>query len=243
VALDKKSGEERWRALDDVAQYSAPVLVEQAGKPVVVCWTGASVAGIDPDTGAVQWRQPMPVSRMPIGVATPVFNQDRIFVSSFYDGSLLLKLRSDVPRADVLWRRMGRDERNTDALHCMISTPVMEGDFIYGVDSYGELRCLDARTGDRIWEDLSATPRNRWSNIHIVRNGDRYWLFNERGQLIIGRLSPQGFREISRTQLLDPTSEQLRQRGGVCWSHPAFADRHIFARNDRELVCASLEAP
>jgi hypothetical protein len=77
----------------------------------------------------------------------------------------------------------------------------------------------------------------------MVRNGDRTWMFNERGELLTGTLSPQGFREISRTKLIEPTTEQLRQRGGVCWSHPAYAYRHIFARNDREIVCASLEPP
>ncbi len=87
-----------------------------------------------------------------------------------------------------------------------------------------------------------ATSRVRWSNIHMVRNGDRVWMFNERGELIITQLSPRGFHEISRAKLIEPTTEQLGQRGGVCWSHPAFAYRHVFARNDRELVCASLEA-
>jgi hypothetical protein len=65
-------------------------------------------------------------------------------------------------------------------------------------------------------------------------------MFNERGDLIICRLSPKGYQEISRAHLLEPTEDQLRQRGGVCWSHPAYADKHVFARNDRELVCASL---
>ena len=64
----------------------------------------------------------------------------------------------------------------------MISTPYMEGDYVYGIDSYGELRCLDARTGDRIWEDLTAVPKARWSTIHMVRNGGRVWMFNERGR-------------------------------------------------------------
>jgi hypothetical protein len=67
-------------------------------------------------------------------------------------------------------------------------------------------------------------------------------MFNERGQLIIGRLTPTGFEELSRAQLIAPTLDQLGERGGVCWAHPAFAYRHVFARNDRELVCASLEA-
>ena len=68
-------------------------------------------------------------------------------------------------------------------------------------------------------------------------------MFNERGELLIGRLTPEGFEEISRAQLIKPTREQLNQRGGVCWSHPAFAHKHIFARNDEELVCADLSAP
>ena len=65
-------------------------------------------------------------------------------------------------------------------------------------------------------------------------------MYNERGELIISELSPQGFQEISRAKLLDPTTVQLDRRGGVCWSHPAYAEKHVFARNDRELVCASL---
>ena len=75
----------------------------------------------------------------------------------------------------------------------------------------------------------------------MVRNGERTWMFNEKGELLITRLTPEGYREISRAQLIDPTPGQLDRRGGVCWSHPAFAYKHVFARNDRELVCASLE--
>jgi hypothetical protein len=91
-----------------------------------------------------------------------------------------------------------------------------------------------------VWEDLTAVPKNRWSTIHFVKNGDRYWMFNERGELIIAKLSPKGYEEISRAQVLDPTTAQLPQRGGVCWSHPAFANRCLFARNDKELICVSL---
>jgi outer membrane protein assembly factor BamB len=62
-------------------------------------------------------------------------------------------------------------------------------------------------------------------------------------ELIIARLTPQGFQELSRAKLIDTTADQNRQRrGGVTWSHPAFAYRHVFARNDRELVCADLSA-
>jgi hypothetical protein len=180
---------------------------------------------------------------MPLGVPTPVVDGERLFLCGFYDGSLMLRLLHDRPGVEKLWQRRGANERNTDALHSIISTPLLVGDSLYGVDSYGELRCLDARTGDRLWESSQAVPRSRWATIHFVRNGDRVWMFNERGQLLITRLTPRGFEELSRAQLIQPTTGQLPQRSGVCWSHPAFAYRHVFARNDEELVCASLEAP
>lgn len=240
VAFNKLDGKEVWRALKDPIQYSAPIVVKQAGQDVVICWTGDSVSGLAPLTGKTLWSVPFPRKKMPIGVATPVVSGDRLFVTSFYDGSHMLRLKQDVPGAEVLWKRVGDSELQTDALHSIISTPLFVGDYIYGVDSYGELRCLKAENGDRVWENLTATPKSRWSTIHFVPNGDRTWMFNERGELIIGELSPQGFREISRANLLEPTREQLNQRGGVCWSHPAFANGHVFARNDRELVCASL---
>ncbi|MBX7165375.1 MAG: PQQ-like beta-propeller repeat protein [Pirellulales bacterium] len=242
VAFDRRSGAERWKALDDRASYAAPIVIEQAGRRVVACWTGDNVVGLDPASGETLWKHPFVPTRMVIAITTPVVDRERLFVSSFYDGSLMLRLVPDALRVEQIWRRLGPDEQHTDSLHSIISTPVLDGEYVYGVDSYGELRCLDAKSGDRIWESQQATPRARWSTIHTVRNGDHYWMFNERGELLIARLTPQGFEELSRTKLIEPTAEQLRQRGGVCWAHPAYANRHVFARNDRELVCASVAA-
>ena len=246
VALDKVTGEEIWKALDDPAQYSAPIIIQQGNQPVLVIWTGAGVVGLNPETGAEYWREEMKPGHMPIGIATPVTDGNRLFVSSFYDGSLMLRLTTDAqtgrPTAEQIWRKVGRDEQHTQSLHCMIGTPILEGDYVYGVDSYGQLRCLDANTGERIWESQQAVPKARWATIHMVKNDDKVWMFNERGELLIGKLTPNGFEEISRTKLIEPTTVQLDQRGGVCWSHPAFADRRVFARNDREIVCASVAA-
>jgi len=242
VALNKETGAEVWRALSDRAQYSAPIVVQQAGQNVVICWTGDSVAGLAAASGKVLWRYPWKPKNMPIGVATPVVEGDRVFFTSFYDGSLMLRLLPDRAEVEKVWQIVGRDEQNTLALHSIIATPVFENGYLYGTDSYGELRCLDARTGERVWENLTAVPKARWSTIHFVKNGERHFMFNERGELLIGKLSPRGFEEISRAKLLEPTTDQLPQRQGVCWSHPAFANKHIFARNDKELVCASLAA-
>jgi outer membrane protein assembly factor BamB len=240
LALDKNSGKELWRSLDDKISYSAPILTQQAGKPVVVVWTAENLNGLDPETGKVYWKIPFTV-RMGMGVSTPVQNGDYLFVSCFFSGSLLVKLGRETTTAEKVWLRAGESELKTDALHCVINTPVIKDNFIYGVDSYGELRCLRLETGDRIWEDLSAVKKNRWANIHFIEHEKQTWMFNEHGELIITELSPQGLKIISRARLIEPTTGQLNRNGtGVTWTHPAFANRHVFVRNDKSLVCAYL---
>jgi outer membrane protein assembly factor BamB len=240
VAFDKATGEEKWKSLDDRVGYAAPIIIEQASRRVLICWTGDNIAALDPVGGELLWKLPFKPAQMVLNVATPVLHDDRLFFTAFYDGSLMARLDRDKPGAEIIWRKKGKNERNTEALHSIIGTPYFDGDNVYGVDSYGELRCLDAATGDRIWESGDAVPHARWATIHMVRNGDRMFLFNERGELIIARLAPDGYHEISRAQLIEPTTGQLPDRGGVCWSHPAFANKHVFARNDKEIVCASL---
>ena len=241
LALDRITGEEKWTALAERAQYTTPVLVQQGGQPVIVVWTGDSVSGLAPADGKVLWRYEWRAHKMPIGVATPVADKDQIFFTSFYDGSLMLKLAQDKPAVEKVWQIVGQNEIETDALQSIISTPVVADGHVYGVDSYGQLRGLDGTTGKRLWENLTAVPKARWSTIHFVKNGDKYWLFNERGELIIAQLRP-------------PATP--KSAGPRCWSRrwtsfasrrrllepPGIANKCIFARNDKELVCASLEA-
>src|SRR5947199_2898716 len=90
-------------------------------------------------------------------------------------------------------------------------TPFIKGDHVYGVCSYGELRCLRLKDGKRVWQDLKATGPNpeptRWANAFLVAQGDRFFLFNEKGDLIIARLTPEGYDEVDRAHVLDPTGQ------------------------------------
>ena len=105
-----------------------------------------------------------------------------------------------------------------------------------GDTSFGSFKKMMRSSVSDDWWYLSTNFRN-------VSNGDRVWIFNEMGELIISKLSPRGFDEISRTKLIERTKGQQPSRDkGVAWSHPAFANRHVFIRNDDELVCASLAA-
>lgn len=73
--------------------------------------------------------------------------------------------------------------------------------------------------------------------------GDRAWIFSELGELILASLTAEGYREIARAKLIEPTAEGGPRRRAVTWAHPAYAYRHVFARSDREIVCVDLGAP
>src|SRR5262249_3829814 len=137
--------------------------IEQSGHRVLICWTGDNVVGLAPASGKTFWKYATKPTKMVINIATPVIERDRMFLTCFYDGAFMLRLRQDELGVEEIWKRRGPSEMKTDALQSIISTPVFQGDYVYGVDSYGEFRCLDAKTGDRVWENLSATPKARWS--------------------------------------------------------------------------------
>jgi len=245
VAFDKRSGREVWRALPTGEEpgYAQPVVFDAPGARQLVVWHPRGVASLDPRSGERLWEVPFDVD-LGMTVATPVLAGRRLLVSSFFNGSLLLELAAGPPGARTLWHVRGRSEIDSEGLHALISTPVIDGEWIYGVDSYGQLRGLDLRTGKRRWESLEPVgEKARWAAAFIVRHGDRYVINNDRGELILARLTPDGYEEIDRTPLIEPTSPASgRERGAVHWSHPAYANRHVVVRNDREIVRADLSA-
>jgi outer membrane protein assembly factor BamB len=248
VAFHKDTGKELWRSLNaDQIGYCPPVIFDIGGKRQLIVWDPETVNGLDPETGQVFWSEKFPV-KAGMSIPTPRQAGDLLLVSCFYDGSLMLKLGTDRSIPEVVWKAKSHSElpNRTDGLHCVMATPFIHEGHIYGVCSFGELRCLKAETGERLWVTMKATTGGkpeRWANAFLVAQGDRYFLFNEKGDLIIARLTPKGYHEICRAHILEPTNTMVAdQRGGasVVWSHPAFAHRACFARNDKEIVCVDL---
>ena len=133
---------------------------------------------------------------------------------------MMLALDDDRPDAELVWRGGSNNEIATDGLHSVLTTPVIRGEHIYGVGSFGQFRALNAATGERLWETQELTgERARWASAFIVAHEDRFFINNDRGDLIIARFSPAGYEEISRTQLIAPTSNSSNRRrlGGVSW--------------------------
>ncbi|NDC53335.1 MAG: pyrrolo-quinoline quinone [Planctomycetia bacterium] len=251
VAFDKDTGRELWRALSaSESGYCPPTMIESAGVRQLLIWDADNLNALDPTTGRVLWSQPLkPMYGMSI-MAPRVADtkQGRVL----YAGGIgrvgaLFALASDKPDARVVWR----GEPKT-AVYCANSTPFIAGETLYGCDcDTGMLTAVDLETGTRLWESpdatMGGTRRGKHGTAFLVRHEPepetptsprRTWIFSETGDLVLASLSPAGYVELGRAHLLDPTNECFGRE--VVWSHPAFALRCVFARNDEELVCVSL---
>jgi outer membrane protein assembly factor BamB len=246
VAFDKRTGKEIWRALSSAESgpaYSPLVIVKPGRAPrQLIVWHDSAVASLDPDTGKVHWEYPWSRTSS-LAVPAPLQAGSLLFFSGYY-GARVLKLDEEKPAPpEELWRSMSESETVTDTMNALMMTPIIIGDYVYGIDSHGELRCLDLKTGERIWETQAVTrDRALHATAHIVRNGDRVFIVNDFGEMIIARLDPKGYHEISRTQLIEPTApnSQRRSRPKGIWTPPAFANKHVIIRNDEEILSVNL---
>ena len=262
AAFDKRTGKLLWSALSARSPgYCPPMIYEAAGVRQLIVFHPEAVNALDPETGKLHWSVPFGPVENDVSITTPRLFRDArhgdlLLVSSAWDGTMVLKLGRDgaagTPTAHVLWRRAGgRSARAKDVLHVLMAPPAVRGGHVYGIHVHGQLRCLDALTGDARWETFAATnPSGEpviWSTAFVVphvpptdvdSDSFRAFLANEHGELILARLSPRGYEQVSRARLLAPTNRDAGRP--VLWSHPAFASQSAYWRNDRELVCVSL---
>jgi outer membrane protein assembly factor BamB len=244
VAFHKDTGKEAWRALTSTEVcYSPPMIYDLAGKRQLVIWLSDSVNGLDPASGKVNWTFSYPVKKMSapgpaVSIATVRCQGTRLLLSSAYFGTLLLDLGSGKP--EVVWNMQNKNVQKPQYLSSLIPSPVVKDGHIYGVSFMGELCCLDLATGKELWRTYAATGgrESDCGTAFLIPQGDRFVIFNDQGELILADLTPSGYKEISRARILEPV--QAARGRQVVWSHPAFAHRCVFARNDKEMVCVSL---
>lgn len=236
VAFDKDTGAELWRALSSKAPgYAAPVIYRVGGRRQLVIWHGEAVNGLDPETGKVYWSVPVE-TWAGMAIATPRLAGDFLFVTGFRQQSTLLRLASEPPTATVAWRGGAKV-----GVSSTLTTPWLEDGHIYAGGQDGRYTCARLADGARLWTSYAPSTGDRrasWASVFTIKHEDKFFLVNDSGDLIVARLSPRGYQEVSRARILEATTQLGRRT--VVWSHPAFAQRCVFARNDREIVCVSL---
>ncbi|SMP46293.1 PQQ-like domain-containing protein [Neorhodopirellula lusitana] len=241
VAFDKRTGDVRWKKLDTTPGYCAPCIIEAAGKRQLLIYHPHGVDSMNPENGDSYWNVEISPA-FDMSIARPMRDENLLYVSGIRTESVMLRMDENTTSVSELWR----GERGT-SVFCSNSTPMFVDGVVYGTDcNEGNLIAVDAKTGDRIWTTFQATrPEEKRFVKHgtafITRIGatDRYLLFSEMGDLIMAKLTRQGYKELGRFHAVEPTSEAFGR--DVVWSHPAYADQTAFIRNDKEIIAVSLK--
>jgi outer membrane protein assembly factor BamB len=244
MAFDKDTGAMKWKALatptTDGPGYCPPSLVQAGGVTQLVVWHPQAIVSVNPDSGAEYWRESLKPN-YGMSIMMPRAEKGLLYAGGIGGAAVALKLHADAPKAEKVWA----GEKKT-GVYPANSTPIVHDGTIYGVDVSGELRAVSLADGTRYWNATEATVNEPQTPLphgtaFLVRNSvnNHYYIFNEKGSLIIAKLSPQKYEAVAEAKLVKPTTPAFNRT--VVWSHPAFANQCVFVRNDEELACFSLK--
>jgi outer membrane protein assembly factor BamB len=222
LAVDKRTGKERWR-IDrgkGRASYSTPVVVETPTGPELIVNSSERIDAYDPRTGAFLWHAGG-ANRFPI--PSPVAHDGLIYASRGYRSGPYLAIRPggrrDVSSTHVVW------QVPTGAPY--VSSIVHYQGLIYMATDNGILTIADAADGSRVWQGrvggvFSASP---------VAGDGKVYLLSETGETIVLRAG-RGAEVIARNHIGERTLASM-----------AISDGRIFIRTDENLVCIGNPGP
>src|SRR5206468_3584506 len=139
-----------------------PVLAATlGGKPQYIVYMSDGVYGLNPTDGKKLWGITYPIEGTPSRPAVPitrpiVLDDNKLYITSGYEGELLLNLgpSGTMPKVVYHGTNIQKQGDKPTGLHGLITTPILAGGNIVGVDFMGELRGLDPKTGERKWESV-----------------------------------------------------------------------------------------
>jgi outer membrane protein assembly factor BamB len=227
VALDKKSGNTVWtsKGLSDAAGYASAIAFTSAGVEQVVNLTARGQVGVALADGRPLWRYDRAANRI-ANVATPIYKEGHVFVTSGYDtGCGLVRLsaagKGKVTAKEVYFNREIQNHHGG---------VVLVGNHVYGFsgNSSGILKCLDLRTGKVAWASRSVDKGS------MVTADGRLYLLGENGSVGLAEANPKAYREISRFEV-----EHGRQKA---WAHPVVAGGRLYLRTQDKVRAYAVSA-
>lgn len=240
VAFDLKTGKEQWKALSEKETGYCPVsIIEHDGVRQMLVWSPTTVYSLNPETRDIYWKQPLKPG-YDMSILPPMKDGNKLFVTGESSTCAMYELTSNPPNATLLWKGNPRN-----SLYLATSSAIFEDGYMYGADiRSGAFVCAKADDGTRLWQttvptfgkDMKKAPNH--SSAFILKIDERYLLFSDNGDMISATITPEGYTETGRFKAIEPMGDIYGRT--VVWSYPAVADKKLFLRNNKELVCYDL---
>jgi len=221
VSFDKSTGQVRWKAGNEDAAYSSPVIATLAGVRQVVYLSADFLSGFERATGRLLWRQPLRTAARR-HAATPAVVGDTVAVNSHTLGTLCFRITrsGDAFTVAEAW--------TNPTLKINLATPVLAEGHLFSQGPDRDYVCVEATTGRLKWSQpgFGQSRRDYASTILVGRN---LLVLTEQGTLCLLAANAERYTELGRLQVC-----------GNTWSSPALADGRLFVRDGRQLFCVEL---
>lgn len=206
VALNKLTGAVVWKAGNDAASYSSPIVISPGDNPGVAFFNAFGLVVRAARDGRELWRYPWKTS-YDVNAATPLPVGEAVFISSGYNHGGAL-VRPAGGQATAVWENK--------AMRNQINSSVLWEGHLYGFDE-SSFNCLEAATGAVKWKQSGLGKGS------LILADGKLVIMSEKGKLVIARPSPEKFTPLAEAQVLNQNR---------CWVVPTLAHGRIFVRNN-----------
>ncbi len=217
MALDAKTGKERWKINPDYAHecYMTPLLMPVGGTMQLITVTFGRVVSYDPDSGEKLWDVELPTWQH---APSLTYEGDLLFVSGgahekWVTAAVRLAGRGKDTKAEVVWqsRRMVPHS----------ASPVYWDGMLLTVTGGGIMVCYDAKTGNRHWK--KRLDGNYLASL--VAGDGKIYACSEEGDVVVIAARSE-FQELSRANF-----------GEGILATPAIAQGNVLIRTEKHLYC------
>lgn len=228
VAFDKSNGEVVYRASDELASYSSPIIADVGDRRRGFAFARGGLVAFDPATGEIDFYFPWRSKKLEsVNAASPVVVGDRVLVTESYGvGSALLKIEPD--GYEVLRKDPPRRDQSM-ASHW--STPIHHEGFLYGCSGEksgsADLRCVEFETGEVKW------TQSLGSRVSLLYVDGHFVVQTERGGLALVRANPERAELVTKASF----AEAL---GYPTWNAPILSHGLLYVRGAKGLLALEL---
>jgi len=217
VALDKKTGKEVWKTPRKVqVSWSTPILVRTAKRAELITSGTEAIVAYDPATGKELWRHKGVESN---AIPSPVANNEVVFLSAGFPAKIVMAIRMGASgdltdSANVAWKH----SKGT----AYVPSPILYGDYLYLITDRGILTCLNAKTGELVYEGGRVPIPATFTASPVAFDG-KILLTSEDGDTFMVKAGP-------KHEILGSNSV-----GEPVYASPAIAEGRIFIRGEKNL--------
>ncbi len=232
LALNKTTGSVIWKSktLNDKPAYVSPILVNYAGKKMIINVSLGHMFGLDVSNGEILWSVAYPTTA-PWGdhilCTTPIFKDGMVYMTGGYDfGGIMVKIANDGKSANIVWTDPTLDDHHGGV--------VLVNGYIYGSNwlnnPNGNWCCIEWNTGKKMWEQ----PWNCKGSI-ISAEGMLYIYEEKNGNVGFVRADPEKFDLVSSFKV-------TLGDAGPYWAHPVIHNGILYLRHSNALMAYNIKA-